>query len=93
MTLHVPKSLTMNDRSEREGGEFALERAVRRSHCAKSKSSGHTCVGCVTIMADRVIFTCKPCGTERVSLEPETPGEEARADALVLLSRKALSVE
>lgn len=80
----------MNDRSEREGGEFSLERAVRRSHCARSKSVGHTCVGCVTIMADRVIFTCKPCGTERVRLEEETPGEEAKADALVTLARKAI---
>jgi hypothetical protein len=41
-------------------------------------------------MADRVIFTCKPCGTERVRLEDETPGEEAKADALVTLARKAI---
>jgi len=81
----------VNDRDEREDGEFALERAVRRSHCAKSKAlHPHTCVGCVTIMADRVIFTCKPCGTERVNLNFETPGEEAKADAIIALGRRAM---
>jgi RNase P subunit RPR2 len=91
MTLMIPKSNTMSDRFEREDGEFALERAIRRSHCAKTKSGGHGCVGAVTITADRVIFTCQPCGTERVSLNEEHSQDAARADALVMLTRKAIT--
>ena len=93
MTLMVPKNGgAMHDRFEHSGGEFALERAMRRSHCAKAKATGHDCVGCVTIMSDRVIFTCKPCGTERVQLEPESRADAARADAIVALSRKAVVI-
>lgn len=89
MTPYVPKGPTMSDRFEKDG-EFALERAIRRSHCGNTPEKGHDCVGCMTVTADRVIFTCKPCGTERVKLLAESPGEERQADAIVALGRKAL---
>lgn len=89
--------MSVDERFENTGsipvGEFALEQALRRAHCASSAkrtSLMHRCVGILSVLPDRVVLSCKLCGTERVNCSNNCD-DEAVADSVLKLAKRALT--